>query len=46
MDLAREMSMIPIVIDALVTVIKALVQGLYDLEIRGRVETNQTTVLS
>ena len=36
---------IPIVIDALDTVIKELVQRLEDLEIGGRLETNQTTVL-
>ena len=30
---------IPIVIDALVTVTKKLVQGLEDLEIKGQVET-------
>ena len=36
---------IPIVFGALVTVTKALVQGLEDLEIRGRVETIQTTAL-
>ena len=36
---------IPIVIGALVTVTKGLVQGQEDLEIRGRVETVQTTAL-
>ena len=34
---------IPIVIGALGTVTKGLVQGLDDLEIRGQVETIQTT---
>ena len=36
---------IPIVIGALGTVTKGLVQGLVDLEIRRRVETIQTTAL-
>ena len=36
----------PIVIGALGTVTKRLVQGLEDLEIRGQGETIQTTVLS
>ena len=36
---------IPIVIGVLDTVTKGLVQGLYDLEIRGWVETIQTTAL-
>ena len=36
---------IPIVIGALDTVTKGLVQGLVDLEIRGRVETIKTTAL-
>ena len=36
---------IPIVPGALVKVIKGLIQGLEELEIRGRVETIQTTVL-
>ena len=36
---------IPIVIGVLATVSKGLVQGLEDLEIRGRVETIQTTPL-
>ena len=52
-DLARELkklwnmkiTIIPIVIGALGTVMKGLVQGLEDLEIRGRVETIQTKVL-
>ena len=52
-DLAREMkklwnmkvTIIPIVIGALSTVTKGLVQGLEDLEITGRVETIQITAL-
>ena len=36
---------IPIVIGALGTVSKGVIQGLKDLEITGRVETNQTTAL-
>ena len=52
-DLARELkklcnmkvTIIPIVIGALGTVNKGLVQGLEDLEIRGRVETIKTTTL-
>ena len=36
---------IPIEISALGTVTKGLVQGLEDLEIRGRVEAIQTTAL-
>ena len=36
---------IPIVIVALGTITKGLVQGLDDLEIRGRVKTIQTTAL-
>ena len=39
------MVVIPIVIDALGTITKGLVQGLEDLEITGRVETIQTTAL-
>ena len=39
------MTIIPIVIGALSTVTKGLVQGLEDLEIRGQVETVQTTAL-
>ena len=35
----------PIVIGALGTVIKGLVKGQEDLEIRGRVDTIQTTAL-
>ena len=53
LDLARKLkklwnmkvTIIPIVIDALGTVTKGLVQGLEDLEIMGRVETVQTTAL-
>ena len=41
-----KMTVIPIVIGALGTVTKGLIQGLDDLDIRGRVETNQTTALS
>ena len=52
-DLARELkklcnmkvTMIPIVTGELGTVIRRLVQELEDLEIRGRVETIQMTVL-
>ena len=40
-----KMTVIPIVICVLGTVTKGLVQGLADSEIRGRVETIQTTVL-
>ena len=36
---------ISVVISALVTITKGLVQGLEDLEIRGRVETIQTAAL-
>ena len=36
---------IPIVIDTLGTVTQELLKGLKDLEIRGQVETNQTTTL-
>ena len=39
------MTFIPIVIDALGTVTKGLIQRLEDLEIRGQVETIQTTAL-
>ena len=39
------MTVIPVVIVELGTVTKRLVQGLEDLEIRGRVETIQTTAL-
>ena len=40
-----KLMVIPIVIGALGTVTKELVQGLQDLDIRGRVETIQTTAL-
>ena len=40
-----KVTVITIVIGALGTVTKGLVQGLVDLEIRGRVETIQTTTL-
>ena len=40
-----KVTIIPIVIGALGEVIKGLIQGLGNLEIRGRVETIQTTVL-
>ena len=36
---------IPIVIGALVTVARGLIQGLEDLEIKGRRETTQTSAL-
>ena len=39
------MTVIPIVIDAFGTVTKGLVKGLEDLDIRGRVETIETTAL-
>ena len=53
LDITRELkilwnmkvAVIPIVIDALGTVNKILVQGLEDLEIRGRMEIIQTTAL-
>ena len=53
LDLARELkklwnmkvTVIPIVIGALSTVTKGLVQALENLEIRGRVETIQTTAM-
>ena len=53
LNLARErknlwnmkMTVIPIVINALGTATRELLQGLEDLEIRGRVETIQTIVL-
>ena len=55
LDLARELkknmnmnmkvTVTPIVIGALGTITKGLIQGLEDLEIRGRMETIQTTVL-
>ena len=40
-----KVTFIPIVIGALDTVTKGLLKGLEDLEIRGRVETIQTTTL-
>ena len=36
---------IPILIGVLSTVIKGLIKGFEDLEIRGRIETIQTTAL-
>ena len=39
------MTIIPIVIGAFGTVTKGLLKGLEDLEIRGRVETIQTTTV-
>ena len=53
LDLAREqkklwnmkVTIIPIVIGAFSTVTKGLLKGLDDFEIRGRVETIQTTTL-
>ena len=53
LDLARELkkiwnmkvTIIPIVIGALGTVTKGLIQGLEDLEIAGRMETVQSTAL-
>ena len=53
LDLARElkklwnmkMTFIPIIIGALGTVTKGLIKRLEDLEIRGRVETIQTSTL-
>ena len=41
-----KVTIIAIVIGAVSTVIKGLVQGLADLEMRGRVETIQSTALS
>ncbi len=43
--LMQRMTIIPIVIGAFGTVIKGLLKGLVDLEVRGRVETIQTTAL-
>ena len=43
--MAHEVTMIQIVIGALATVIKGLLLGLEDLEIRGRVETIETIAL-
>ena len=39
------MTIVPIVTDVLGSVTKGFIQGLEDLEIRGRVETIQTTAL-
>ena len=39
------MTIIPIVIGALGTVTKGLLKGLEELEVSGRVETIQTTIL-
>ena len=39
------MTVIPILIGALCTVTKGLIQGLEDMEIRGRVKTIKTTAL-
>ena len=40
-----KVTIVPIVIGALGTVIKGLLKGLEDLEVGGRVETIQTTTL-
>ena len=40
-----KVTIIPIVIGAFGTVTKGLLKGLEDLEVRGRVETSQTTPL-
>ena len=40
-----KVTVIPIVIGALSSIAKGLVQGLEELEIRGQVETIQTTAL-
>ena len=40
-----KVTIIPIVIGAFGTVIRGLLKGLEDMEIRGRVETIQTTTL-
>ena len=40
-----KVTVLPIVIGALGTITSGLVQGLEDMEIRGRVETIQTTAL-
>ena len=53
LDLARDLkklwnmkvTIIPIVVGAFGTITKGLLNGLEDLEIRGRVETIQTTAL-
>ena len=41
-----KVTVIPVVIGALGTISKGLVKGVEDLEIRGQVETIQTTALS
>ena len=41
----HESDIIPVVIAMLSTVTKGLIKGLADLEIRGQVETTQTTTL-
>ena len=38
-----KVAFMPVIIGALCTVTKGLIQGLEDLDIRGRVETIQTT---
>ena len=40
-----KVTVIPIIVGALGTIPKGLVKGLEDLEIRGQVETIQTTAL-
>ena len=40
-----KITIVPIVIGALGTIIKGLLKGLEDLEVSGRVETIQTTAL-
>ena len=40
-----KVTIVPIVIGALGTIIKGLLKGLEDLEVGGRVETIQTTAL-
>ena len=53
LDLTRELkklwnmkvTIIPIIIGALVTVTKGLIKGLEDLEMKGQVETIETTAL-
>ena len=40
-----KVTIVPIVIGALGTIIKGLLKGLEDFEVAGRVETIQTTVL-
>ena len=43
--LNSKMTFVPIIIVALSTVTKELIKGLEDLEIKGRMETIQTTAL-